>query len=815
MNYPTKLSALLFALVITTLSLTTPQTLTAQQYNWELVQTQETNQLVVELVTDQGYLVASTKPSDDGTFVSRDRGASWEAFPEAGGFRNYLSIGDQVILGTWGQIDILDLAQGTTETIPGGVGGIDFRITDDGNIGFLAGSRNSYDVVDLDGNVISQNPITNPSRTFIRAIFIEEGFPSYILAIDQFGYLLKDLSPTFEVSDDNRTIPNSVNNQYFYSSGIFYSSQSYSPDGGATWIDYNLPSTAGPIMAHTVEDDILYIAAGESLFISMDMGATFEESVHNEQFTGKVQVHVNNGLISISSDSRRDNKVLTSDDGGNNWTLGTGIFSGIYNGVAANSQGVAISINNDGDQYYGKHIGVEALENDHFIIAENQEFCITPDGQSDFQCTDFTFFEFFYGLFVKQDKVYVANFHNIMVSDDDGASFQSFTSNRITSGGNDFFDAFPPVAFFDNNKFIFGDLLAFEPDNNFILFDLDTETGVTLSQQYDNTIIDIETAFTGPTVYILEYTDENRTELRLLESNDEGLNFTASTLDIPVVDNASYQLLTDHNGHLIIYADTQIFINQNQGADWVDIAPGLDLSDDVITDITVSFDDVIYVSLRDGGIFRLGCMIDDPLADECIIPLLDQDNDGYLSDVDCDDNNAAINPGAPETCNGLDENCNGTIDEGLTTSRYYRDQDGDGYGIDSVSMEACIMPNGFAELFGDCDDTSAAINPAADEIPNNGIDEDCDGLDLASSIHELSNSTVNLYPNPTVDFINIEVTGQLEYQANLYNLEGQLVHSSNNSRLIKVDGLPAGIYLLEIKDVQKNQKIVERIVIEK
>ena len=130
-------------------------------------------------------------------------------------------------------------------------------------------------------------------------------------------------------------------------------------------------------------------------------------------------------------------------------------------------------------------------------------------------------------------------------------------------------------------------------------------------------------------------------------------------------------------------------------------------------------------------------------------------------------------------------------------------------------MEDCIMPSGFAELFGDCDDASAAINPAADEIPNNGIDEDCDGLDLVSSLHELSNSTVNLYPNPTVDLINIEVTRQLAYQANLYNLEGKLVYTANNTNLINVDGLSAGIYLLEIKDLQKNQKIVERIVIEK
>ncbi|HNW00356.1 MAG TPA: putative metal-binding motif-containing protein, partial [Chitinophagales bacterium] len=53
----------------------------------------------------------------------------------------------------------------------------------------------------------------------------------------------------------------------------------------------------------------------------------------------------------------------------------------------------------------------------------------------------------------------------------------------------------------------------------------------------------------------------------------------------------------------------------------------------------------------------------------------DIDNDGYTSDVDCDDNNADINPGASETCNGIDDNCSGTADEGVTTT-YYADADG-------------------------------------------------------------------------------------------------------------------------------------------
>ena len=101
---------------------------------------------------------------------------------------------------------------------------------------------------------------------------------------------------------------------------------------------------------------------------------------------------------------------------------------------------------------------------------------------------------------------------------------------------------------------------------------------------------------------------------------------------------------------------------------------------------------------------------------------LDEDGDGFgtsdipavwscvqvfgrsLLDGDCNDNDASINPGAPELCNGLDDNCDGVIpaDE--------QDADGDGYRL----------------CDGDCDDTDPDINPGAAEVCN-GIDDDCDG----------------------------------------------------------------------------------------
>ncbi len=110
----------------------------------------------------------------------------------------------------------------------------------------------------------------------------------------------------------------------------------------------------------------------------------------------------------------------------------------------------------------------------------------------------------------------------------------------------------------------------------------------------------------------------------------------------------------------------------------------------------------------------------------------DTDQDGFVACRECDDGDDGRYPGAPETCNSVDDDCDGAADEpeDLTGALdWYRDADGDRYGDPAVVVYGCLLPEGYASNDLDCDDTDAGRAPNAAEVcDDRDTDEDCDGL---------------------------------------------------------------------------------------
>ncbi len=211
---------------------------------------------------------------------------------------------------------------------------------------------------------------------------------------------------------------------------------------------------------------------------------------------------------------------------------------------------------------------------------------------------------------------------------------------------------------------------------------------------------------------------------------------------------------------------------------------------------------------------------------------------GYVSNtVDCDDNNANINPNTTEICNLIDDDCSGWIDDnegpfilhvdhdgdgyghptnvvlfcfpepqqgfssnGLDCNDnnadinpatvWYSDQDNDGYGVTNLSIQSCTAPSQHSMQCNDCNDANPNINPAAYEIVANTIDDDCNAIidDVCTNISNFK--IINYSPTAVIllwDKMNDATAFQVQYRVVGVNAWAPLVGTTVN--YVKINNL--------------------------
>ncbi len=135
--------------------------------------------------------------------------------------------------------------------------------------------------------------------------------------------------------------------------------------------------------------------------------------------------------------------------------------------------------------------------------------------------------------------------------------------------------------------------------------------------------------------------------------------------------------------------------------------------------------------------------------------LTDNDLDGFFAADDCDDDDADVNPDATEVCDGLDNDCDDQVDEGLLVD-FYPDVDGDGEGDANASAyPGCESTGGMVENAKDCDDSNPEIHVGASEVCNE-VDDDCDGLVDAEDDDFDASTLISFYGDEDGDGYGLE-----------------------------------------------------------
>jgi len=239
------------------------------------------------------------------------------------------------------------------------------------------------------------------------------------------------------------------------------------------------------------------------------------------------------------------------------------------------------------------------LPNGNYVGVGSGDIYLSEDNGANWNVTESEWYES--GVYAKEGVVYISGFSEVAISEDNGVNYTTYDREEIP-------DFWGNALFSDHTN------VYYNADYELSTYDFINATNVSLQRTIDpDTYIDIETDWSGKGFYILEY--ENAAEEQMVITRYSSPVSSFDRIVIPITPTgARYSMETDHNGNVLMYNTDQIIISQDQGETWYDITPE---NDDLwlISDMTVSYDNYLYLATIGSGVLKYSCKLDSDIID--------------------------------------------------------------------------------------------------------------------------------------------------------------------------------------------------------